>query len=94
VRKSPLQSLDGRKYDIACGQIDVGNAATGPMQRKKEGVLQAHDAIDAEPSFDQAEVGRAVAYMAGLSPGRECAVYDDHGYQNALHRARLERKAQ
>jgi len=59
-------SLDGRKYDIACGQIDVGNAATEPVQRMKEGVPQAHGAIAAEPTFDPAEVGRAVAYMAGL----------------------------
>jgi NAD(P)-dependent dehydrogenase (short-subunit alcohol dehydrogenase family) len=59
-------SLDGRKYDIACGQIDVGNAATEPMQRVKEGVPQASGAIAAEPTFDPVEVGRAVAYMASL----------------------------
>ncbi len=59
-------SLDGRKYNIACGQIDVGNAATEPVQRMKEGVPQANGAIAAEPTFDPAEVGRAVAYMASL----------------------------
>jgi NAD(P)-dependent dehydrogenase (short-subunit alcohol dehydrogenase family) len=59
-------SLDGRKHDIACGQIDVGNAATEPMQRVMEGVSQANGAITAEPTFDPVEVGRAVAYMASL----------------------------
>jgi NAD(P)-dependent dehydrogenase (short-subunit alcohol dehydrogenase family) len=59
-------SLDGRKYDIACGQIDVGNAATEPMERVKQGVPQANGAIAAEPTMDPAEVGRAVAYMASL----------------------------
>jgi NAD(P)-dependent dehydrogenase (short-subunit alcohol dehydrogenase family) len=59
-------SLDGRKYNIACGQIDVGNAATEPTQQMKEGVPQANGTMAAEPTFDPAEVGRAVAYMAGL----------------------------
>jgi NAD(P)-dependent dehydrogenase (short-subunit alcohol dehydrogenase family) len=59
-------SLDGRPYDIACGQIDVGNAATEPMQRVKTGVPQANGAIAAEPTFDPAEVGRAIVYMADL----------------------------
>jgi len=59
-------SLDGRQYDIACGQIDVGNAATEPMQRVKEGVPQANGSMAPEPTIDPAEVGRAVAYMASL----------------------------
>jgi NAD(P)-dependent dehydrogenase (short-subunit alcohol dehydrogenase family) len=59
-------SLDGRQYDIACGQIDVGNAATEPMERVKTGVPQANGAIASEPTIDPAEVGRAVAYMASL----------------------------
>jgi len=60
-------SLDGRKYDIACGQIDIGNAATeltGAM--RTTGVPQADGTIATEPTFDVADVGRAVAYMAGL----------------------------
>jgi NAD(P)-dependent dehydrogenase (short-subunit alcohol dehydrogenase family) len=59
-------SLDGRQYDIACGQIDVGNAATEPMERVKTGVPQANGSIASEPTIDPAEVGRAIVYMAGL----------------------------
>jgi NAD(P)-dependent dehydrogenase (short-subunit alcohol dehydrogenase family) len=59
-------SLDGRKYDIACGQIDIGNAATEMAERMKKGVLQANGAIAVEPTMDPAEVARAVLYMASL----------------------------
>jgi len=59
-------SLDGRKYDIACGQIDIGNAATEMAERMKKGVPQANDTIAVEPTMDPAEVGRAVVYMASL----------------------------
>ena len=59
-------SLDGRRYDIACGQIDIGNAATEPMERVKTGVPQASGAISPEPTIDPAEVGRAIVYMASL----------------------------
>jgi len=59
-------SLDGRKYDIACGQIDIGNAATEMAQRMKAGVPQANGTIAVEPTMDPAEVARAVVYMASL----------------------------
>ena len=59
-------SLDGRKYDIACGQIDIGNAATEMAERMKKGVLQANGTIAVEPTMDPAEVARAVVYMASL----------------------------
>jgi NAD(P)-dependent dehydrogenase (short-subunit alcohol dehydrogenase family) len=59
-------SLDGRKYDIACGQIDIGNAATEMAAKMKKGVPQANGAIAVEPTMDTAEVGRAVVYMASL----------------------------
>ena len=59
-------SLDGRRYGIACGQIDIGNAATEPMQRVKQGVMQANGMIAAEPTIDPSEAGRAVAFMASL----------------------------
>src|SRR5215510_9938267 len=57
-------ALDGRKYDIACGQIDVGNAETPLTQRMKQGVPQAHGAVAVEPVMDvehvaNAEIGRA-----------------------------------
>ncbi|HSB73185.1 MAG TPA: SDR family oxidoreductase [Candidatus Methylomirabilis sp.] len=59
-------ALDGRKYDIACGQIDIGNAATELTAKMKDGVLQANGAIAAEPTMDVENVARAVVYMAGL----------------------------
>ena len=59
-------ALDGRKYDIACGQIDIGNAETEIAAKMKDGVLQAHGAIQAEPTMDLDHVARAVVYMAGL----------------------------
>ena len=59
-------SLDGRKYDIACGQIDIGNAATELTARMKDGVPQANGAVEAEPTIDTDHVARAVIYMASL----------------------------
>ena len=57
-------SLDCRKYDIACGQLDIGNAATEMTERMKEGVPQADGSIAVEPVMDVEEVGRAIAFMA------------------------------
>ena len=59
-------SLDGRKYDIACGQIDIGNAATEMSARMAAGVPQANGAVVAEPLMDVSHVARAVVYMASL----------------------------
>jgi NAD(P)-dependent dehydrogenase (short-subunit alcohol dehydrogenase family) len=59
-------SLDGRKYNIACGQIDIGNAATEMTARMGQGVPQANGAIEVEPIFDANHVARAVIYMASL----------------------------
>ena len=59
-------SLDGRKYDIACGQIDIGNAATDMTAIMAEGVMQAHGVVAPEPRIDPDHVARAVVYMAGL----------------------------
>ncbi|MXQ14186.1 SDR family oxidoreductase [Microvirga makkahensis] len=59
-------SLDGRAYDIACGQIDVGNAATDMTARMSEGVLQPNGTVMAEPTIDPVHVGQAVVYMASL----------------------------
>src|SRR5215469_105568 len=59
-------SLDGRKYDIACGQIDIGNAATEMAARMAKGVPQAHGAIAPEPRLDLEHVANAVIYMANL----------------------------
>lgn len=59
-------ALDGRKYDIACGQIDIGNAATEMTARMKEGVPQASGELAVEPTMDVEHVARAVVYMASL----------------------------
>ena len=61
-----VTSLDGRKYDIACGQIDIGNASTEMVQRMKKGVPQANGTVAVEPTMDPADVARAVVYMASL----------------------------
>ena len=59
-------SLDGRKYNIACGQVDIGNAATEMTDRMKEGVPQANGTLMAEPRMDADDVARAVLHMASL----------------------------
>jgi NAD(P)-dependent dehydrogenase (short-subunit alcohol dehydrogenase family) len=59
-------SLDGRKHDIAVGQIDVGNAATEMAMRMAKGVPQANGEIAIEPLMDVAVVGQSVLYMANL----------------------------
>jgi NAD(P)-dependent dehydrogenase (short-subunit alcohol dehydrogenase family) len=59
-------SLDGRKYDIACGQIDIGNAATEMTARMAKGVPQANGTVEVEPTMDVQNVARAVVYMASL----------------------------
>jgi NAD(P)-dependent dehydrogenase (short-subunit alcohol dehydrogenase family) len=59
-------ALDGRKYDIACGQIDIGNAETEMTARMKAGVPQANGEVAVEPTMDVEHVARAVLYMASL----------------------------
>ena len=65
-RLTKSTALDGRKYDIACGQIDIGNAETEMTARMKTGVLQASGALAVEPTMDVEHVARAVLYMARL----------------------------
>jgi NAD(P)-dependent dehydrogenase (short-subunit alcohol dehydrogenase family) len=59
-------SLDGRKYDICCGQIDIGNAATPMTQRMQRGVKQANGTVEVEPTMDVAHVGDTVVTMANM----------------------------
>ena len=59
-------SLDGRKYEIACGQIDIGNAATDMAARMAKGVPQANGQVAIEPLMDVAHVASAIVYMASL----------------------------
>nr|WP_020474328.1 SDR family oxidoreductase [Zavarzinella formosa] len=59
-------SLDGRKYDIACGQIDIGNAATEMTAKMRAGIIQANGQTMIEPTMDVDIVARTVIHMAGL----------------------------
>jgi NAD(P)-dependent dehydrogenase (short-subunit alcohol dehydrogenase family) len=59
-------ALDGRRYDIACGQIDIGNTATSMTSAMSGGVPQADGSLAPEPTFDVEHVARAVLYMASL----------------------------
>jgi NAD(P)-dependent dehydrogenase (short-subunit alcohol dehydrogenase family) len=61
-----VTSLDGRKYDIACGQIDIGNALTEMAERMAKGVPQANGEIAVEPLMDVGHVANAVVHMASL----------------------------
>jgi NAD(P)-dependent dehydrogenase (short-subunit alcohol dehydrogenase family) len=59
-------SLDGRQFDIACGQVDIGNAATPMTERMKRGVPQPDGSVRVEPTMDADNVGQAVRFMADL----------------------------
>jgi NAD(P)-dependent dehydrogenase (short-subunit alcohol dehydrogenase family) len=59
-------SLDGRSFDIACGQIDIGNAATDMTKQMSHGMPQANGSLAPEPTFDAQHVAAAVLYMASL----------------------------
>jgi NAD(P)-dependent dehydrogenase (short-subunit alcohol dehydrogenase family) len=59
-------SLDGRAYDIACGQVDIGNAISPMTERMAQGVKQANGTTAPEPRMDPAHVGNAVVFMASL----------------------------
>jgi NAD(P)-dependent dehydrogenase (short-subunit alcohol dehydrogenase family) len=59
-------ALDGREFDIACGQIDIGNAATEMTEAMSRGVAQANGTLAPEPTFEAQHVADAVLYMAGL----------------------------
>ncbi len=59
-------SLDGRKYDIACGQIDIGNADTEMAAPMKQGIMQANGTMAVEPTIDPEHVAQAILYMVSL----------------------------
>lgn len=59
-------ALDGRKYDIACSQIDIGNAGTDFTAKMRQGILQPYGAVAVEPTMDVEHVARAVVFMASL----------------------------
>ncbi len=62
-------ALDGRPFDIACGQIDIGNAATDMTERMSQGVPQADGSIASEPTINVQHIADAIVYMAGLPLG-------------------------
>jgi len=64
--RGPAAAPDGRKYDIACGQIDIGNALTGLAANFAKGVPQTNGSIAVEPLMDVAHVASTVVHMAGL----------------------------
>ena len=74
-------ALDGRPYRIACGQIDVGNAATDMTERMAAGVRQADGSMRAEPRMDVADVARAIGYMASLPLDANVASLTVHATQ-------------
>ncbi len=82
-------SLDGRKYDIACGQIDIGNAATEMAAQMANGVPQANGEIAIEPLMDVGHVGQRGRAHGRPAARRQRPVHDDHGDEDALRRARL-----
>ena len=59
-------SLEGRRYQIACGQIDIGNASSEMTKKMEAGILQADGSNKIEPTINVKDVGRTVVYMAGL----------------------------
>lgn len=61
-------SLDGREFNITCGQIDIGNANSALTRKMQEGILQADGSQKIEPTMNPEDVGRAVVYMASLPP--------------------------
>ena len=84
-------SLDGREYDIACGQIDIGNAATTRNEDTARGRLQASGKVEAEARID-VERCRARGRLHGQPVARsECPVHDGDGDEDALYRPRLTR---
>ena len=84
-------SLDGRAFDIACGQIDIGNAASEHDRRRHERAAspQADGSLAPEPRIDVEHVARSGGADGRPAARRERAVHHDHGDEDALHRARL-----
>ena len=82
-------SLDGRAYDIACGQIDIGNAASEMTARMADGVPQADGRMMPEPRMDVAARRRRRPAHGQPAARRQRAVHDRHGHQDAVRRPRL-----
>ena len=70
-------SLDGRAYNIACGQIDIGNSKSEMTKKMEKGTLQADGSHKIEPTMNPEDVGRTVVYMAGLPCGSKRSHFFD-----------------
>ena len=77
-------SLDGRKYDIACGQIDIGNASIDAEQRSDTGSLQPNGTLMVEPRMDTDDIAGAVVFMAESTLRGKRAIHNRHGDKDAL----------
>ena len=86
-------SLDGRAYDIACGQIDIGNAVTPMTERMTKGVLQPNGTTVAEPRMDVRGGGQRHRLHGQPAARRQRAVHDGDGDQDAVRGKRLARNA-
>ena len=82
-------SLDGRPYNIACGQIDIGNAGKEMTGKPGSPSLQPDGEMVVEARMDAKHIGEAVVLYGQPALGRECSVHDRNGNEHALHRARL-----
>ena len=82
-------ALDGRKYDIACSQLDIGNAATELTERMERGVPQANGAVVAEPRMDVNHVGDERGPHREPAARVQCPVHDAHGDEDAVRGTRL-----
>ena len=81
------------EYGIACGQIDIGNAATAMAARMAKGVPQANGSIAIEPLMPVEEIGRTLAYMATIPAGSKRAVHHGYGDQRPARRAGIVKPA-
>ena len=82
-------SLDGRAHDIACGQIDIGNAATEmTVPMRTQGVLQPDGSGMLEPTIDTGSSSRELSSTWQLSRSSKCPVHDGHGQEAAVRRPR------
>jgi len=88
-RLTKSTSLDCRRYDIACGQIDIGNAATPMTERMKKGVPQANGTMKVEPTMAVQNVAEAVVLHGEPTARRQRAIPYRDGDEDAVRRARL-----
>ena len=82
-------SLDGRPFDIACGQIDIGNALTELAKTMSTGILQPNGSVEVEAMMDVAHCSHLGAAHGRVAARHQCAVHDHHGDKDAVYRSRV-----